>query len=576
MTYGATRTAATAAPRATAKCGGFSIKQATPRSNTKAASSRLCIAVWCHACVWSEPYLPELSKFRCPISADSEGALCVLHDPIPTKDRTRFWTVLAEKKQKGDFDFRGVVFPEDIRFEGELVGANFSWATFLGVANFHQAIFEGGTYFVETTFQQRANFGATLFKDIVAFWRTRFHEVANFMGATFDVEVTFFNSTFQADSLFEGALCHGPAVFRSTEFHGQSDFTHCTYRDDVDCSFATFSGDTTFLFAKFEGQVKFRGAKFQGFADFDYATFGSGPGFKAAYFLQTKFEIASSFSNTKFMGGGFFTQAHFGGPCRFQSTVFCSNTPRDISGHFKEARFLSNVYFEEDLVQGRLSFDRAEFAGALFIRGPFHPAPRRTPLGKRIGRRREIVVGSDEGESAFLEVFLQPLSPQLEFRNVLFEKPSEIHFERLDLGFSSFAGTSIRKIEFVDVVWPLAFWGRRHSGIPNRSQTGQSTSSLQDIWLRVGNQIRAVLARKTVADEFDVNTRPVNWDQARRACRDLRANLEEQRDYADAGDFYYSEMELRRRGLLREGIVVGSVGSCILHTGSCAAMAKDR
>ena len=111
------------------------------------------------------------------------------------------------------------------------------------------------------------------------------------------------------------------------------------------------------------------------------------------------------------------------------------------------------------------------------------------------------------------------------------------------------------KIEFVDVVWPLAFWGRRHSGIPNRSQTSQSTSSLQDIWLRVGNQIRAVLARKTVADEFDVNTRPVNWDQARRACRDLRANLEEQRDYADAGDFYYSEMELRRRGLLREGIV---------------------
>jgi hypothetical protein len=35
--------------------------------------------------------------------------------------------------------------------------------------------------------------------------------------------------------------------------------------------------------------------------------------------------------------------------------------------------------------------------------------------------------------------------------------------------------------------------------------------------------------------------------RARRVFRDLKANLEDQRDYPEAGDFYYAEMELRRR-----------------------------
>jgi len=68
----------------------------------------------------------------------------------------------------------------------------------------------------------------------------------------------------------------------------------------------------------------------------------------------------------------------------------------------------------------------------------------------------------------------------------------------------------------------------------------------EEVWER----LVAFFGHNTAGDEVQLTKAGGDKDhteRARRVCRDLKASLEDQRDYADAGDFYYAEMELRRR-----------------------------
>ena len=102
--------------------------------------------------------------------------------------------------------------------------------------------------------------------------------------------------------------------------------------------------------------------------------------------------------------------------------------------------------------------------------------------------------------------------PVLELRSVLFEHPERILFTDCDLGRTSLTGTNLRGVRFNNVTWN-----------------------------RIGRRI-------AVYDEVVAKARKRHEDRyaTRLVYRDLKANLDDARDWEEAGEFYYAEMEVRR------------------------------
>ena len=97
---------------------------------------------------------------------------CVLHYPGDEKVAD-FRPVLRRKLQAGDFNFRGVWFPEDANFNG----VKFRTTAYFGFANFRAA-----AYFRRATFNARADFIGARFSGVAYFRFARFKDQVNFYG----------------------------------------------------------------------------------------------------------------------------------------------------------------------------------------------------------------------------------------------------------------------------------------------------------------------------------------------------------------------------------------------------------
>jgi hypothetical protein len=100
-----------------------------------------------------------------PFYQEHEGKrYCVLHHPGKEK-ADDFRIVFEEKKAKGDFDFKGVWFPEEINFKKAYFHseASFISATFEGLADFSLVTFTKVATFSDATFTKAANFSDVTF-----------------------------------------------------------------------------------------------------------------------------------------------------------------------------------------------------------------------------------------------------------------------------------------------------------------------------------------------------------------------------------------------------------------------------
>ncbi|MBZ6111154.1 pentapeptide repeat-containing protein [Streptomyces olivaceus] len=143
----------------------------------------------------------------------------------------------------------------------------------LGDARFGSAIFEGDAGFGSATFEGVAGFGSATFKGGAWFGSATFKGGARFLSATFEGDARFVSATFEGDAGFGSATFEGVAGFGSATFEGVAGFGSATFEGDARFGSATFKGGAWFGSATFEGDARFESATFKGHAGFESATF---------------------------------------------------------------------------------------------------------------------------------------------------------------------------------------------------------------------------------------------------------------------------------------------------------------
>lgn len=167
---------------------------------------------------------------------------------------------------------------------------------------------------------------------------------------------------------------------------------------------------------------------------------------------------------------------------------------------FGQSKFINQVTFKNAIFDNSVGFWKTEFhSHTVFVRTRFR-------------------------EHAVFMTSTFPLSPYyIRFMNTHFEKPNLTLFADLNLSGTLFRWTDLTEIKFENVKWPTT--------------------------------PKILSARRYVADEFydwrsdSSNYSPNEYfDYVQDIYQQLKRNYEERRSYAEAGDFFYGEMECRRKG----------------------------
>jgi hypothetical protein len=218
------------------------------------------------------------------------------------KEQRNAW--LKRFSETGEIDVAGVPIteplfaqilaaaPRDADNHPTFKTARFRRATFQGLAEFRDVIFEGHADFVGATFSSLAHFFAT-FEGSVSFDKATFQDGAGF-GSTFKAGVSLNEATFQ-----------GGAGFFRTIFPSDAEFLGATFQDAAFGQVA-FEGDAGFIGATFQGHAGFNGATFEGLAGFDRATFQD-----VASFQSVTFKGHAGFDGAIFRRGAWFNVARF-------------------------------------------------------------------------------------------------------------------------------------------------------------------------------------------------------------------------------------------------------------------------
>jgi uncharacterized protein YjbI with pentapeptide repeats len=208
-------------------------------------------------------------------------------------------------------------------------------------------------------------------------------------------------------------------------------------------------------------------------------------------FMFTTFKKLVDFSGAIFKGeadfrGSVFEKEAF---ANFGEAIFEGKANFSIAffkdqANFSEVIFNKEVFFYETFFEDGVTFYLATFKDRLVIQGH--------RINKLFSKR------------------------EVNFKEVSLMRPEKVSFQKVDLCNFRLLGTDLRKVEFVDVDW----YKEKARG------------------------------RNKIYDEVspDPETKKFDYPLIAQVYKRLRANYEENLNYADAGDFHIGEMEMRRKG----------------------------
>jgi len=430
-------------------------------------------------------YSNHQGQKNCPHPVWSENRLCIFHEPSKEKPEAEFNEALKRKIEKRDANFEGYVFATSVNFR-DLVFQEF--------ACFENCQFLGReTNFYKTAFLKGALFNQALFQGM---------------------KTTFSRSQFQGDfNLFNGARFESHETsFADARFHGKN----------VGFASAHFGG----------GKLDFKGADFQG----------------TVFFTQARIESShSSFEKIRYSGPSIsFANAHFSGneirfsemdlageqiafsDCNFES----DHVYFDLS-HLKANKILfNNVYFQchsLSFIQCEFDFKQLSFAQSTFSCREANFSNWRLKTGVADFSSAQFKAKSLKFYPLILEnptttfnrtefsgdekaiYVLNPQKNDLSFQEVFFHGG---HTKlKGDLHAASFLDTSLDNVDLNE-----AQWDSRHG-------------------------------RLVCRDEIDANRvqTPAHFKKASDVCRSIKKCYENFGSYETAGNFYYGEMECKRK-----------------------------
>jgi hypothetical protein len=515
----------------------------------------------------------ELKRFRDEGTIDARGVTI----SATLLDRIRA-AALHSAQQPDRPHFNKASF-DRARFESE---TNFDDASFGDQASFGHATFEGAS-FGAATFGDDANFGGATFNDSASFPDATFGNRAGFADTTFGRNATFQRASFGHEANFVSATFRDQADFRAS-FGNRAGFGLATFGDQATFLGATFGDQATFLGATFGDQATFDGTRFG-----NWASFGGGI-YWIEFWDKTSFEHAMA--EASFGGASFGDQARFVG-ARFEE-----------GAHFDAATFGDEASFDRAAFGDEASFDRAafgdqaSFGGAIFGNwARFGPLLGDGQLDLRqatFGQGSELAISADRlncdamrlpdgavlrvrwaevrlggvtlgrpsvlaGVGPFAELDETPLqrrcsgSWRSERPRVLWLRGSDVRnlvLSNLDLHACRFTGAynldQLRLEATIDLARPPSGLKVGWTVPPLWRWTRRRTLAEEHCWRRTqdkhaGWYPRACRARGLAGQE---SLLPADIALLYRALRKGREDL---KDEPGAADFYYGEMEMRRK-----------------------------
>jgi len=352
--------------------------------------------------------------------------------------------------------------------------------------------------FIGYHFPRNWDFSGNEFGFNVYFNGASFGEDASFSKASFQRSADFSDVTFQGDANFRGATFQ-KAKFSGTVFYRKADFNNVTFQEDVDFSNTTFQKDVDFYKATFQ-EIKFNFSNFHENADFNQAVFQKNVNFykitfHSAIFNRVIFQEDVNFGEAVFQEDVDFNEAIFRGRASFYNTIF------HREACFWGVTFESHSCFNFAAFQGDADFWGANFREVEFSGSIFH----------KNAKFRDVAFQGDADFKAVIaresfDLVSKQVSSILDFRGAKFFFVGSV---TANLKKARFYRTHLQNVAFVNCSWPK-------------------------------NSI--------IYEEKEMKDTGISFKELETIYRDLKRNMQNHGDHSKAGEFYYREMEMRRKG----------------------------
>ncbi|MFZ3166177.1 MAG: pentapeptide repeat-containing protein [Candidatus Methanoperedens sp.] len=279
------------------------------------------------------------------------------------------------------------------------------------------------------------------------------------------------------------------------------DFSNFIFPNTISFEQHIFKKPVLFVNAKFDKKVQFLESNFNDIADFTGAEFCDEVNLlnaqfnKNAIFVSVRFRKKAIFIDVKFDQEANFDGAEFDDEASFYGTKF------DEESDFNEAKFNKKADFITAEFNKAASFTDVQFCSKAFF--------------NEVKFNNDVFFSGTEfmEEVSFRDTVFENKLQKIIFRFCRFHKPSDVKFQDVNLSNVSFLYTDITKVEFLNEKWA------KKNG-------------------------RLIVVDESIREGW------ITYDAIAQLYRRLRWNYEANYKFAEAGDFFIGEMEMRRRNVI--------------------------
>lgn len=344
-------------------------------------------------------------------------------------------------------------------------------------------------------------------------------------GHVFEHPVNFSGACFAGTVNFTGAIFKHQAVFDSVTFHKKANFSCCEFQSNVYFWIVKFHEEACFFKSRFLGQVKFWEVRFYKKSNFSQISVFPKRG-------KEPDDGEANFSWTWFLDEAIFQLARFHGPVIFWRTLFMTDVYLD------ECEFEDKVIFEGQRTKvhfSRNSLDEKTI-NELFSQEIFLYEEMDDP-GRFVSFNENLISASDlesrldlidqryisEKEkklliSAWIEGarHMFPLEGLVSFRSTTFKREDETKFSSVNLNSAYLQGSNISSVKLTNIKWDIQKFNDGLSGF-----------------------------RRAIRDERNARNK-ASYDEIAEIYSSLSDNYSSKGSHAEAIDFYYGHMEMKR------------------------------
>lgn len=358
---------------------------------------------------------------------------------------------------------------------------------------------------------------------------------------------------------------HLPTVRLDLKFNSPVFFSHAEFHGEAYFAFAKFLKEAYFLNTVFHDRATFMGTEFHQNVYFTYAEFK-----READFPWSQFHQQADFIGAKFIQSAARTVGHLRTCPRCNKPINCSKTSyeneeKKMLCHTKECSFWSSIFTKDGKIN-RINpdgFRKADFSASQFHHGAqFFGTEFVIPLEEHEKDCRSIKDLLPEYLKDKQNIIDERPDPReyVKFRFVTFYEPDKVVFDNTYLGRVSFINTPIDGVSFRNVLWrdrderQITF-DEETLMLKAEDHETESSGKIADIFakakkiLKIGgrkaersNEYAGSAEGVPFKDDVDVTLTNIvaTYDQ-------LRKNYESNLKDVEAGKFFISEMEVKRR-----------------------------